>query len=126
MGSVPPFYSNTVPGLIGREDVKAFSEDPLRPMLNRVMNENYHPGSTFKTIISFVGLENGVINPESSVFCGGSYSMGKHRWRCDKSEGHRSLDLRHAPAQSWDVYYYSVGGRVRLGAVAGTAGRFGY
>src|SRR5205085_5413682 len=48
----------------------------------------------FKTIISFVGLENGVINPESSVFCGGSYTMGNHRWRCDKPQGHGSLDLR--------------------------------
>src|SRR2546429_7872222 len=116
MGSVPPFYSNTVPGLIGREDVKAFSEDPLRPMLNRVMNENYHPGSTFKTIISFVGLENGVINPGSSVFCGGSYTMGNHRWRCDKPQGHGSLELRHARAQSCDVDYYSAGGRAGLDA----------
>jgi len=124
--SRPSFDSNKMSGRISRAELKAISEDPLKPMLNRVMNENYHPGSTFKTIISFVGLENGVINPESSVFCGGSYTMGNHRWRCDKPQGHGSLDLRHALAQSCDVYYYSVGDRAGLDAVADMARRFGY
>jgi len=55
------------------------------------MNENYHPGSTFKTIISFAGLESNAITPASTVFCGGGYTMGNHRWRCDKPEGHGSL-----------------------------------
>ena len=126
MVSRPSFDSNKMSGRISRAELKAISEDPLKPMLNRVMNENYHPGSTFKTIISFVGLENGVINPESSVFCGGSYTMGNHRWRCDKPQGHGSLDLRHALAQSCDVYYYSVGDRAGLDAVADMARRFGY
>jgi penicillin-binding protein 2 len=95
-------------------------------MLNRVMNENYHPGSTFKMVTSLAGLENGVITPDSTVFCGGGYTMGNHRWRCDKPAGHGALDLRHALSQSCDVYYYSVGDRVGLDTLAEMARRLGY
>src|SRR5205807_1702642 len=83
---------------ISRAELKAISEDPLKPMLNRVMNENYHPGSTFKTIISFAGLESSAITAGSTVFCGGGYTMGNHRWRCDKAQGHGLLDMKHALA----------------------------
>jgi penicillin-binding protein 2 len=126
MVSRPSFDSNKMSGRITRAELKAISEDPLKPMLNRVMNENYHPGSTFKMLMSVVGLENNVITPSSSVFCGGGYTMGNHRWRCDKPQGHGSLDLKHALAQSCDVFYYSVGDRAGLDAIAEMARRFGY
>ena len=126
MVSRPSFDSNKMSGRISRAELKAISEDPLKPMLNRVMNENYHPGSTFKTIISFAGLESNAITPASTVFCGGGYTMGNHRWRCDKPEGHGSLDLKHALSRSCDVYYYTVGDRVGLDAIADMARRFGY
>src|SRR4029077_17833673 len=55
-----------------------------------------------------------------------SYTMGNHRWRCDKAQGHGLLDFKHALAQSCDVYYYTVGDRVGLDAIAEMARRFGY
>src|SRR5205807_2181858 len=103
MVSRPSFDSNKMSGRISRAELKAISEDPLKPMLNRVMNENYHPGSTFKTIISFAGLESSAITAGSTVFCGGGYTMGNHRWRCDKAQGHGLLDMKHALARSCDV-----------------------
>jgi penicillin-binding protein 2 len=126
MVSRPSFDSNKMSGRITRAELKAISDDPLKPMLNRVMNENYHPGSTFKVITSLAGLENDVITPTSSVFCGGSYTMGNHRWRCDKAQGHGSLDLKHALSHSCDVYYYSVGDRTGLDALSDMARKFGY
>ena len=126
MVSRPSFDSNKMSGRISRAELKAISEDPLKPMLNRVMNENYHPGSTFKSITSFAGLENGVLTPNSSIYCGGGYTMGNHRWRCDKPQGHGALDLRHALSASCDVFYYTVGDRVGLDPLSEMARRFGY
>jgi len=126
MVSRPSFDSNKMSGRISRQELKTIFDDPLKPMLNRVMNENYHPGSTFKSIISFVGLESGAITPSSTLFCGGGYTMGNHRWRCDKPAGHGALDLKHALSQSCDVYYYTLGDRVGLDAIAEMARRFGY
>jgi penicillin-binding protein 2 len=126
MVSRPSFDSNKMSGRISRAELKAIFDDPLKPMLNRVMNENYHPGSTFKSIISFVGLETNTITPGSTLFCGGGYTMGNHRWRCDKPAGHGALDLKHALSQSCDVYYYTLGDRVGLDAISEMARRFGY
>ena len=126
MVSRPSFDSNKMSGRISRAELKAISDDPLKPMLNRVMNENYHPGSTFKVITSLAGLENNIITSNSTIFCGGGYTMGNHRWRCDKPLGHGSLDLKHALSHSCDVFYYSVGDRTGLDALSDMARRFGY
>jgi penicillin-binding protein 2 len=126
MVSRPSFDPNMMSGRISRAQLQKLSEDPLKPMLNRVMNENYHPGSTFKVVTSLAGLENNIITPNTTVFCGGGYTMGNHRWRCDKPAGHGSLSLKAALGQSCDVYYYSLGDKVGLDALSDMAHRMGY
>lgn len=126
MVSRPSFDANMMSGRISRAQLRELSEDPLKPMVNRAMNENYHPGSTFKVVTSLAGLENNIITPNTGVFCGGGYTMGNHRWRCDKPEGHGSLSLKTALSRSCDVYYYSVGDKVGLDALSEMAHRLGY
>jgi penicillin-binding protein 2 len=126
MVSRPSFDPNKMSGRISRAELAAINSDPLKPMLFRVMNENYHPGSTFKVVTSLAGLEGNVIGPNSTVSCNGGYTMGNHRWRCDKPTGHGSLDLKHALQVSCDVFYYSVGDRAGLDAISTMAHGLGY
>jgi penicillin-binding protein 2 len=126
MVSRPSFDPNKMSGRISRAELAAINADPLKPMLFRVMNENYHPGSTFKVVTSLAGLENNVIGPNSTVSCNGGYTMGNHRWRCDKPSGHGSLDLKRALQVSCDVFYYSVGDRAGLDAISSMAHGLGY
>ncbi|HEY5678184.1 MAG TPA: penicillin-binding transpeptidase domain-containing protein, partial [Myxococcales bacterium] len=126
MVSRPSFDPNKMSGRISRAELAAINSDPLKPMLFRVMNENYHPGSTFKVVTSLAGLENNVISPGSTVSCNGGYTMGNHRWRCDKPSGHGSLDLKRALQVSCDVFYYSVGDRAGLDAISAMAHSLGY
>ena len=126
MISRPSFDANMMSGRISRAQLQKLSEDPLKPMLNRVMNENYHPGSTFKVVTSLAGLENNIINPGSGVSCNGGYTMGNHRWRCDKPAGHGLMDLRRALQFSCDVFYYSLGDKVGLDALSEMAHRIGF
>jgi penicillin-binding protein 2 len=126
MVSRPSFDPNQMSGRITRAQLQKLSEDPLKPMLNRVMNENYHPGSTFKAVTSLAGLEGGVITPTSNTFCNGGYTMGNHRWRCDKPSGHGYLDLKHALQVSCDVFYYSLGDKVGLDPLSQMAHSLGY
>jgi penicillin-binding protein 2 len=126
MVSRPSFDSNKMSGRISRNELAKINSDPLKPMLNRVMNENYHPGSTFKVVTSLAGLESGVVTPNSNIFCNGGYSMGNHRWRCDKPDGHGSLSLVKALQVSCDVYYYAVGDKAGLDAISQMAHRLGF
>jgi penicillin-binding protein 2 len=113
-------------GRISRNELAQLNADPLKPMLNRVMNENYHPGSTFKVVTALAGLEGGVITPTSTLFCGGGYTMGNHRWRCDKPEGHGGLSVDKALQVSCDVFYYAVGDKAGLDALSQMSHRLGY
>ncbi len=57
---------------------------------NTAINDTYEPGSTFKTITSTAGLEEGVITPESTFFCSGSHTVGGRQikcWRYPRSHG---------------------------------------
>lgn len=126
MISRPSFDPNKMSGRISRAELADLSNDPLKPMLFRVMNENYHPGSTFKVVTSLAGLEAGIITPASTLFCNGGYTMGNHRWRCDKPAGHGALNMLRALAVSCDVFYYQLGDRVGLDALGEMAHRLGY
>ncbi|HEX9576220.1 MAG TPA: penicillin-binding protein 2 [Myxococcales bacterium] len=126
MVSRPSFDANKMSGRISRNELAQLNADPLKPMLNRVMNENYHPGSTFKVVTALAGLEGGVITPTSTLFCGGGYTMGNHRWRCDKPEGHGGLSVDKALQVSCDVFYYAVGDKAGLDALSQMAHRLGF
>src|SRR5919198_864114 len=103
---------NKLSGRITRAELKAIREDPLRPELFRAIQEHYHPGSTFKVVTSIAALEEGALRPGGTIYCPGHYTLGGHRWRCDKEKGHGTVDLVHALGASCDVFYYALGDRL--------------
>jgi penicillin-binding protein 2 len=126
MVSRPSYDPNKMSGRISRAELKALNDDPLKPMLNRVMNENYHPGSTFKVVTSLAGLEQGKLTASSTITCTGGYTLGNHRWRCDKPQGHGPLNVKEALQHSCDAFYYALGDRLGLDPIADMAHRLGY
>ena len=84
--------------------------DP-KPMRNRAYREHYPPGSVFKVMLAAAALEEGVVTPATSYYCGGGYKInGKGRtWHCWKRSGHGRVAVKEALAYSCDVYFYNVG-----------------
>jgi penicillin-binding protein 2 len=109
---------NKLSGRITRAELKAIREDPLRPELFRAIQEHYHPGSTFKVVTSIAALEEGALKPGGTIYCPGHYTLGGHRWRCDKERGHGTVDLEHALGASCDVFYYALGDRLGTDRIA--------
>jgi penicillin-binding protein 2 len=101
-------------------------EDPLHPLQNRPLVAQYPPGSTYKIITALAGLEEGVITPETRLFCPGHYKLGDTTFSCWKEAGHGWLALRDALVQSCDVFFYQVGERVGVDRLAHHAGTFGF
>ena len=126
MVSRPSFDPNQMSGRISRPEMARLFSDPLKPMINRVMNENYHPGSTFKVVTSLAALEKGAVTAGAGISCGGSYHIGSHRWRCDKPTGHGLLTLKTALQYSCDVYYYTLGDRLGIEPLSEMAHKLGY
>jgi penicillin-binding protein 2 len=83
-------------------------------MLNRALQSNYPPGSTFKIVTAIAGLEEGVITPETKVDCRGGIHYGKWRFGCWRKSGHGAVSLHRAIVESCDVYFYEVGRRLGI------------
>ena len=59
---------------------KARSCSPLRSTKqwrNKALSDTYEPGSTFKIITLAMALEEGVVNENSSFYCGGSIDRAR-------------------------------------------------
>jgi cell division protein FtsI/penicillin-binding protein 2 len=87
---------------------------PASPMFNRCYEGIYPPGSVYKVLMALVALEEGVVTPETTFYCGGLYRMpGVSRpWRCHKRSGHGQVNMIDALTVSCDVYFYNVGQRL--------------
>lgn len=98
--------------LTGNQRRKHFSElyrDPKLPLLNRAVNAWYSPGSTFKTLVGLVGLQEGVITPTTQFSCsGGYYGCGKRMGCLDPGV----FELKGAITHSCNTYFANVMQRV--------------
>jgi penicillin-binding protein 2 len=116
--SAPAFDPNAFSRGIRKEEWAALVEDPRNPMQNKGLQGTYAPGSTVKPFLALTALEEGVMNPKATVFCGGSFRLGNRVFRCWKEKGHGTVDMYRAIVQSCDVYFYTLGSRLDPDAVA--------
>ncbi|MDR1443687.1 MAG: penicillin-binding protein 2 [Treponema sp.] len=106
-----PWYD---PNIFSRSDVGAeyqsLIDDPNKPFLNRAIQSNYPPASTFKIVMTTGILAENAFPPEQLVDCLGEITYGDRQWRCHiRRPGHGRLNLHQAMAQSCDIYYWAVG-----------------
>jgi penicillin-binding protein 2 len=123
--SEPSFDPNKFATGISYDDWRSLSEDKKLPMLDRAIQSQYPPGSTFKIIMAVAGLEEGVINDSTTVDCKGGISFGRWHFGCWKRSGHGVISLRRALVESCDVFFYEVGKRLGIDRIHDYATRFG-
>ncbi len=125
MTSSPSFDPNKFAAGISPQNWNALVTDEWHPLQNRSIHGQYPPASTYKIVIALAGLEEGVIKPDTSIFCPGHFRLGRGRYRCWKKSGHGPMNLHDALVQSCDVYFYTIGHRLGINTIAKYAKRFG-
>ncbi len=123
--SVPSYDPRPFTNGINAATWRELVANPLRPLVNKCIQGQYPPGSTFKMITALAALEAGLVSPGYEVFCPGYLDLGNTRFHCWKVGGHGRIALVQALAQSCDVYFYDIARRVGIDALAATARRFG-
>jgi penicillin-binding protein 2 len=125
MASTPGYDTNDFNFGIRTDVWKALRDDPRKPLLNKAVQGQYPPGSTFKPVVVMAALEAGVIDPKATVFCPGHMVFGNRRFHCWKRGGHGPVDMISAVEQSCDVYFYELARRLDVDVIAAMARRFG-
>lgn len=123
--SSPSFDPNLFNGGISFDDWEALSSNPNHPMENRSISGQYPPGSTYKPVVAAAALEDGLITPESTFFCNGTFDMGDRTFRCWQAKGHGNVNLHRAIVESCDVYFYNLGKMLGVDRIADYARAFG-
>jgi penicillin-binding protein 2 len=123
--SLPSFDPNIFSMGIAHNEWKSLMEDKKKPMLNRAVQSQYPPGSTFKIITAIAALEEGIINPDTKINCTGGINYGRWTFGCWKKGGHGPVDFHDAIVESCDVYFYELGRRLGMDKIYKYAMAFG-
>ena len=85
---------------------KEIVNDPYKPMFNRAVMSAYPPGSVFKLVNGLIGLQEGVLTPQTRYNCNLGYYYGDRKLGC---HAHPSpLDLTQSIMMSCNAYYCHV------------------
>lgn len=81
----------------------ALATDKDKPLINRATTSTYPPGSTFKVVMSLIGLQEGVINPSTRYSCNGGFHIGGLTVRC---HSHAAMpNVQYAIQTSCNAFY---------------------
>ncbi len=125
MASRPAFDPNRFTARISQEEWDSLVQDPGHPLQNRAIQSSFSPGSIFKLVMALAGLEKGVVNLQTSVYCSGQINLYGHSFRCWKKGGHGRVRLRDALRQSCNVYFYLLGQKLGIDHISEVSARFG-
>ncbi len=104
--SMPTYDPNLFVGRQRGNNYMKLLRDPMKPLFNRPLAAPYPPGSIFKVIMSLVGQQEGVLNPNTTYGCRGGYHMGGLTVGCHPHSS--PLQLRGAVAVSCNAYFCHV------------------
>jgi penicillin-binding protein 2 len=121
--SRPSYDPNAFSIRINRTDWNKLVTDPDHPLLNKAIQAQLAPGSTFKILMSVAGLEEGIAQT-LKVNCTGGWGPYGFFHHCD--EHHGAVDIHNAIPYSCDTFYYQLGDKLGIDRIAKYATAFGY
>lgn len=126
--SSPSYDPNAFSSGIDNQLYQSLLSSKEKPLINRVIQGKYPPGSTIKPFLGLIALENGIKNVEEEVWCPGWFSLEghEHRYRDWKKQGHGYTNLSKAIIQSCDVFFYKLAYELGIDQIYKGLSRFSF
>jgi penicillin-binding protein 2 len=115
MVSRPTFDPNQFAVRLTKSYWSQIVNDPDHPLMNKAIQAQYAPGSTFKIIMSLAGLEEGAAQT-MHVMCNGGGTFYGRFFACDKHHG--MVDIEHGIEWSCDTFYYTLAEKLGIDTIA--------
>lgn len=135
MANEPDFDLNE-PFTINNEELKSnwnnMSEKEKNDALNQMwrnfsINDTYEPGSTFKVMTSAMGLEEGIITPETQFNCSGGKTVAGRYIKCWRSpRSHGSQTFTQGVQNSCNPVFMEVGEKLGVEVFYEYMKKFGF
>ena len=126
--SKPSFDPNLFIDGIDSDTWKILNDDWKKPLINRVTQGLYPPGSTFKPFMGMALLESGKITQNTIVPAPGAWSIpgSRHIFRDSVRSGHGSANLSKAIQVSSDTFFYRLGYEMGIDKASPYLAQFGF
>ena len=105
----PTYDPSWFVGGISKARYDQLLNNPTDPLLDRSIQGQYAPGSTFKLITAIAGLKYGIITPNSVFNDTGSIQIGTFVAHNDNGEAYGPIDLQQAITVSSDNFFNNIG-----------------
>lgn len=106
MVSVPAIDPNLYEQPIPRAQWDAWTQSPLKPFIDKTVQEHFFPGSTYKVVSALTALRDPNFDPNREIECEGYVLYGGRRFR--DTHAHGPMNLEQAIVQSCNVYFYTL------------------
>jgi penicillin-binding protein 2 len=107
MASAPDYDPNVFLGRISQEQADYLYNNPDKPLLVRATQSYQPPGSTWKPFMALVGLQEGLIEEDTRLICGGGYVWGGRLYRCHGG-AHGAIAVKDAIRVSCNTFFMRV------------------
>jgi penicillin-binding protein 2 len=127
MVSRPTFDPNDFAVRVSRDQWSKLVNDEEHPLLNKAIQAQLAPGSTFKIIMATAGLQEGIAQ-DMHVICNGGATFYGRYFKCWVSAEHRThgvVEISKAIYQSCDVFFYTLAEKLGIDRIAKYATMFG-
>lgn len=115
MASRPTFDPNQFAVRLSHAYWQSIITNPDHPLMNKAIQAQLAPGSTFKVIMTLAGLQENVAE-NMHVECNGGATFFGHFFACDKHHG--MVDIHSALPYSCDTFYYTLANRLGIDTIA--------
>jgi penicillin-binding protein 2 len=117
MVSRPAFDPNDFAVRVSRDQWSKLVTDPDKPLMNKAIQAQLAPGSTFKIIMATAGWQEGIAQT-LHVNCTGSAEFYGRRFGCWVKGGHGAVTLEKAIYQSCDVFFYTLAEKLGIDRIS--------
>ncbi len=98
----PNLYEHPIPRTLWDE----WTASPLKPFIDKTVQEHFFPGSTYKVVSALTALQDPEFDPSREVECTGAVKYGGRRFR--DTHAHGFMNLERAIVESCNVYFYTL------------------
>jgi penicillin-binding protein 2 len=120
MVSGPTFDPNDFAVHVSRDQWNKLVTDPDKPLLNKAIQAQLAPGSTFKIIMGTAGLQEGIAQDMHVTCNGGGVFYGRYFkcWISARHQTHGDVNLAKGVYQSCDVFFYTLAEKLGIERIA--------
>ncbi|MBX3022361.1 MAG: penicillin-binding protein 2 [Bdellovibrionales bacterium] len=116
--NTPSFDPNSFSTRIPTQVWTQLVNDPFRPLRNKVIQDHFSPGSTFKPVVALAALQEKVITPNTYVNAPSELKFGRRVYHDAHRASHGNITVAQAIEASSNIFFYKMGIQLGIDRIA--------